>query len=72
MTVCAAFWVAVVKIVYRAPPFAIDSTIELWLRCFFSVGFLGSDMLRVVLPVASFTPSLQQIGVRSMVANSKS
>ncbi len=39
MAVCAAFWVAVVKIVFRSPPFVIDSIFEPCLRYFF-----GFDM----------------------------
>ncbi len=40
LTVCAACWVAGVKIVFRAPPFAIDYIFELCLWCFFSVNSL--------------------------------
>ncbi len=68
MTVCAAFWVAVVKIVYRAPSFTVNSIFELCLRCFFSVDFVSSGMLRDVLPAKSYarssTPSPQRIGAR--------
>ncbi len=75
MTVCAAVWVALVYIVYRAPSFAVNSIFELCLRCFFSVEFVGSGMLRDVLPAKSSarspTPSPQCIGARSVAANSK-
>ncbi len=75
MTVCAAFWVPVVKIAFSAPPFVIDSMFELCLQCFFSVDFVGSGMRHDVLPPKSFarslTPSLQFIDVRSVEANSK-
>ncbi len=75
MTVYAAFWVAVVYIVNRAPSFGVNSIFELCLRCFFSVDFVASGMLRDVLPAKSSarssTPSLQCIGARSVAANSK-
>ncbi len=53
MTVCAAFWVAVVYIVYREPSFAVNSISELCLRCYFSFDFVGSGMLRDVPPSKS-------------------
>ncbi len=34
--------------------FVIDSVFELGLRCFLGVGFVGSGMLRDVLPARSF------------------
>ncbi len=60
----------------RVPcPFAIDSTVELCLRCFFSIDFVGSGMLRDVLlaksSARSSTLSPQSIGVGSVAANSK-
>ncbi len=72
--VFAAFWVAVVDLVYRAPSFAVNSIVELGLRCFSSVDCVGSGRLRDVLPAKSsarsLTRSLQLIGTRSVVANS--
>ncbi len=68
------FWVAVVKTVFCAPPFVIDSIFERCLRCLFSVDFVGLGMLRDVLLVKVLvrsTPSIQLIGIRSVVANSK-
>ncbi len=54
---------------------AVNSIFELCLQCFFSVDFVGSCMLRDVLPAKSYaslsTPSPQCIGVRSVAANSK-
>ncbi len=60
---------AAVKIVSRVSHF--DSAFELCLRCFFSVEFVGLDMLRDVMPAKSLTRSLQRIGARGVVANSK-
>ncbi len=75
MTVCTAFCGAVIKIVYSAPSLYVNSIFELCLRCFFSVHFDGSGMLRDALPakssVRSSTPSPQCMGARYVVANSK-
>ncbi len=73
MTICASFFVAVIKIVFCAPSFVIDSIFKVCLRCFFSVAFVGSGMPHDNLPakssVRSSTLSLQFIDVRSVVAN---
>ncbi len=53
MTVSGASKDAVVKTVSCASRFIIDSTFELSLRCYFSVDFVGSGMLRDVLPAKS-------------------
>ncbi len=58
MTVCNAFRVAVVKIVFFAQCFVIDSSLELCLRCYFGVNFVGSAMLRDLLSAISFARSL--------------
>ncbi len=70
MTVCAAFWVVIVKIAFRAPSFTVNSIFELYLRCFFSVDFVGSGMLRDVLPAKSSARSSTP-SVKSVAANSK-
>ncbi len=66
---------AVVKVVSCVSRFVIDSSIELCHLCFFSVDFVGSGMLRDVLPTKSFARSLirslQPTGAKSVVANSK-
>ncbi len=75
MTLSVASWDAVVKIVSCVSHFVNDSTFELCLRCFFSVNFVGLGMLHDVLLAKSFarslTRTLQLIGARSVVANSK-
>ncbi len=53
MTVLVASWVAVVKTVFRALRFDIDSTLELLLRCFCSANFVLLTMLVVVQQLKS-------------------
>ncbi len=75
MNICVSFLVTVVKIVFRAPPSVIDSTFELCLGCFFSIGSFSLGMLYGALPAKSFarssTPTLHQIGSESVAANAK-